>query len=90
MRGTPKTPVRKSIFTSRNQEESEDSSDKDYRSDDDVLNPHASQTDGYDSEHESTVDSVINCNAHECDFSKTSCVETNLTLIKLQMENFQK
>ena len=97
MRGTPKTPVRvqenpvrKSIFTSRNQEKSEDSSDEDYRSHDDVLNPYASQTDGYDSEYKCTVDSVINCNAHECDFSKTSCVETNLTLIKLQMENFQK
>ena len=73
VRGTPKTtvrgtskipvrvqknPVRKSIPTSRNQEESEDSSDEDHRLEDDVLNPYASQTDGYDSEYDSTVDSV--------------------------------
>ena len=77
MRGTPKTPVRgtsktpvrfqknpvrKSIPTSRNQEESEDSSDEDYRPKDDVFNPYASQTNDYDSEYESTVDSVINQN----------------------------
>ena len=51
MRGTSKTPVRvqknpvrKSIPTSRNQEESEVSSDEDYKPEDDILNPHASQT----------------------------------------------
>ena len=54
MRGTSKTPVRvqknpvrKSMPTSRNQEESENSSDKDYRPKDEVLNPYASQTGGY-------------------------------------------
>ena len=65
VRGTSKTPVRvqknpvrKSIPTSRNQGESEDSSDEDCRPEDDILNPYASQTDGYDSEYESTVGSV--------------------------------
>ena len=89
MRGTLKTPVRfqknpvrKSIPTSRNQEESEHSSDEDYRYLDDVLNPYASQTDGYDSEYESTVDSVLNQNISECDFSKISCVETESDLEK--------
>ena len=71
-----KNPVRKSIPTSRNQVESEDSSDEDYRPKDDVLNPYAPKTDGYDSEYESTVDSVTNYNMNECDFSKISCVET--------------
>ena len=57
VRGTSKTPVRvqknpvrKSIPNTRNQEESEDSSDEDYRPKDDILNPYASQSDGYDSE----------------------------------------
>ena len=68
--------MRKSIPTSRNQGESEDSSDEDYRLEDDVLNPYAPQTDGYDSEYESTVDSVINYNMNECNFSNISCVET--------------
>ena len=76
--GVQKNPVMKSIPTSRNQEESEDSSDEDYRPENDVLNPYASQTDGYDSEYESTVDSVTNYNINECDFSKISCVETEL------------
>ena len=71
-----KNPVRKSIPTSRNQEESEDSSEEDYRPEDDVLNPCASQTDSYDSDHECTVDSVINFNINECDFSRISCAET--------------
>ena len=69
LRGTSKTPVRvqknlvrRSIPTSRNQEESEDSSDENYRPEDDVLKPYASLTDGYGSELVSTVDSVINCN----------------------------
>ena len=81
VRGTSKTPVRvqkntvrKSIPTSRYQGESEDSSDEDYRPEDDILNPYASQTDGYDSEYESTVGSVINYNVNECDFSKISCI----------------
>ena len=52
--------MRKSIPTSRNQRESEDSSEEDHRPEDDILNPYASQTDGYDSEYESTVDLVIN------------------------------
>ena len=50
VRGTLKTPVRvqknpvkKSIPTSRNQEES----DEDHSPEDDVLNPYASQPDGY-------------------------------------------
>ena len=50
VRGASKTPVRKSIPTSKNQDESEDSSDEDYRPENEVLNPYASQTDGYDSE----------------------------------------
>ena len=66
--------------TSRNLEESEDSSDENYRPEDEVLNPYASQTDGYDSEYESTVDSVINYNINGCDFSKISCVETEFDL----------
>ena len=51
VRGTSKTPVRvkknpvrKSIPTSRNQEESEVSSDEDYKPEDDILNPLASET----------------------------------------------
>ena len=74
MRGTSKTPVRgqknpvrRSILTSRNQGESEDSSDEDYRPEDDLLNPYASQTGSYHSEYESTVASVINYNINECD-----------------------
>ena len=55
-------PVSKSITTSRNQEEGEDSSDENYRPENEVLNPYPSQTDCYDSEYESTVDSVINYN----------------------------
>ena len=57
-----KNPMRKSIPTSRNQEESKDSSDENYRPEDEVVNLYASQTDGYDSEYESTIDSVINYN----------------------------
>ena len=74
LRGTSKTPVRvpknlvrRSIPTSRNQEESEDSLDETYRPEDDVLQPYASLTDGFDSELVSTVDSVINCNINKCD-----------------------
>ena len=40
------------------------------------MSPCAPQTDGYDSEYESSLDSVINYNINECDFSKISCVET--------------
>ena len=85
-----KNPVRKSIPTTRNQEENEDSSDEDYRTEDDVLNPYASQTDGYDSEYESTVDSVINQHINECDFSKISCVETESDLEKPANTEFAK
>ena len=85
-----KNPVRKSIPTSRNQEENEDSSDEDYRTEDDVLNPYASKTDGYDSEYESTVDSVINQHINECDFSKISCVETESDLEKPANTEFAK
>ena len=59
--------MRKSITTSRKEEESKDSSEENYRPEDDILNLYASQTDGYDSEYESTVDLVINCNINECD-----------------------
>ena len=84
--------------TSRNQEESEDSSDENYRPEDEVLNPYASQTDGYDSEYESTIDSVINYNINEYGFSKISCVETesdlekpaNAELIKKKLLQMQK
>ena len=44
------------------------------------MNPYASKTDGYDSEYESTVDSVIDYNINECDFSKISSVETESDL----------
>ena len=42
-----KSPVRKSMPTSRNQEESKDSSDKDYRPENEVLNSYAYHADGY-------------------------------------------
>ena len=42
-----KNPVRKSMPTSRNQEESKDSSDKDYRPENEVLNSYAYHADGY-------------------------------------------
>ena len=97
VRGTSKTPVRvqknplrKSIPTSRNLEESEDSSEEDYRTENHVLNPHASQTDGYNSEYESNVDSVINYNINECDFSKISCVEIESDLEKPPNAEFAK
>lgn len=48
--------MRKSITTSRKEEESEDSSEENYRPEDDILNLYASQTDGYNSEYETTVD----------------------------------
>ena len=82
--------MRKSIPTSRNQEESEDSSDEDYRPKDDVLNTYASQTDGYDSQYESTVDPAINQNINECNFSKISCVETESDLEKPANAEFPK
>ena len=85
-----KNPARKSIRTSRNQGESEDSSDEDYRPEDDVFNPYATQTDGNDSEYESTLDSVINYNINECDFSKISCVETESDLEKPANAEFAK
>ena len=56
MRGTTKTPVkvkknpvRKSIAIVRDQKKKGDFSHEDYRPDNDVLCPHASQTDSYDS-----------------------------------------
>ena len=97
VRGTSKTPVRvqkkpvrKFIPTSANQEESEYSSDEDYRPEDDILNPYPSQTDGYDSKCESAIDSVINYNINECDFSKISCVETEPDLEKPANAEFSK
>ena len=56
----------------------------------DVLNPYASQIHDYDFEYESTVDSVINCNINECDFSKISCVETESDLDKPANPEFAK
>ena len=54
VRDTWKTPVRvqknavrKSMPTSRNQEESKDSSDKDYRPENEVLNSYAYHAEGY-------------------------------------------
>ena len=47
-------------------------------------------TDGYDSEYEITVDSVINYNINECDFSKISCVETESDLEKPANAEFEK
>ena len=52
--------------------------------------PYASETDGYDSEHESTVDSVINYNINQCDFLKISCVETESDLEKPANTEFAK
>ena len=40
------------------------------------MNPYASQSHGYDSECESTLDSAKNCIINEREFSKTSCIET--------------
>ena len=54
------------------------------------MNPYSSQTDGYDSEYESNVDSVINCNINVCDFSKISCVETECDLEKPTNAEFAK
>ena len=85
-----KNPVRKSITTSKNQDESEDSSDEYDRPKDEVLNPYTSQTDGYESEYQSTVDSVINYNINECDFSKISCTETESDLEKPGNAKFVK
>ena len=54
------------------------------------MNPYASQTDGYDSEYESTVDSVVNYNINECGFSKISCVESESDLEKPGNAEFAK
>ena len=54
------------------------------------MNPYASQTNGYDSECESTVNSVINYKINECDFSKISCVETESDLEKPVNAEFAK
>ena len=97
VRGTSKTllrvqknPERRFIPTSWNQEEGEDSSDKDCRPQNSVLNPYASQSDSYDSEYESTVDLVINYNIYECNFSKVSCDETESDLEKPANAEFVK
>ena len=44
----------------------------------------------YNSEHESTVDSVINYNINECDFLKISCVETESDIEKPANAEFEK
>ena len=54
------------------------------------MNPYAPQTDGYDSEYESTVDSVTNYNINACDFSKISCVDTESNLEKPANAEFAK
>ena len=97
VRGTSKTllrvqknPERRFIPTSWNQEEGEDSSDKDCRPQNSVLNPYASQSDSYDSEYESTVDLVINYNIYECNFSKVCCDETESDLEKPANAEFVK
>ena len=97
VRGTSKTPVRvqknpvrEFIPTARNQGESEDSSGEDYRPEDNILNPCAFQTDGYDSEYEGAVGSVINVNLNDRDFSKISCVESDSGLEKPANAEFAK
>ena len=55
-----------------------------------MLNPYASQSDGYDSEQKSTADSAINYKINECDFSKISCVETESDLEKPANGEFAK
>ena len=67
----------------RAQEESEDSSDEDYRPDDGVLDPHYFKTDDYDSEHESSLDSVKK-------IQKLVVLRQSLTWINLQIQNLQK
>ena len=54
------------------------------------MNTYASQTDGYDSECKSTVDSVINYNINKCDFLKISCAETQSDLGKPANAEFAK
>ena len=49
------------------------------------MNPYAS-----DSEYESSVDSVINYNINECDFSKIGYVETESDLKKPANAEFAK
>ena len=54
------------------------------------MNSCPSQTDGYDSKYERTVDSVINYNITEYDFSKISSVETEFDLEKPANAEFVK
>ena len=54
------------------------------------MNTYASQTDGYDSECKSNVDSVINYNINKCDFLKISCAETQSDLGKPANAEFAK
>ena len=54
------------------------------------MNTYASQTDGYDSECKSTVDSVINYNINKSDFLKISCAETQSDLEKPANAEFAK
>ena len=54
------------------------------------MNAYASQSDSYDSEYKSTVDSVINYNINECNFSKVSCDETESDLEKPANAEFVK
>ena len=54
------------------------------------MNSCPSQTDGYDSKYERTVDSVINYNITEYDFSKISSVETEFDLEKPANAEFAK
>ena len=54
----------------------------------DEFNPYASQTDGYDSEYESIVDSVINYNMNACNFSKKTCSMLCLNCLKQEKITF--
>ena len=87
-----KNPVRKSIPTNRNQEESEDFSDKVYRPEDDVMTywTYTLLNLTVLTQYESTIDSVRNCIINECEFSKTSCIETESDLDKPANAEFAK
>ena len=82
--------MRKYSPTGRNQEESEDSLDEEYRPENGILSPQTSQTDGYDCEYESTLDSAINCNINECNFVKIKCLDTESDLDKPANAEFAK
>ena len=55
-----------------------------------MLNAYASQSDSYNSEYESTVDSVINYNINECNFWKVSYDETESDIAKPANAEFVK